>query len=286
MIFRLFPENNVNKTWNETDSICHVATAAALLNKENGSLLITVSQGIRISGNSWIRQRETENAFLSTQRANEIFPGTVWGLTFNIESATAGEVFHLYEVITDLKKVAAGVQIGARPPTCDSASSKLRWTGLFLPFTQRFLSVLDYLVCVAKSSEADMLGGPKYAAEVIGHKYKDIIVNTREVIYGKRNTSLPTVILVGVGWPSVGPTDSSTIQNLQTYWTEVGQWALRNKVLVHMFEAFDQPYRGDFNIRERNDSGGRFGTEAHFGWWRRMKVNNSSIYVEKIFGNL
>jgi len=95
-------------------------------------------------------------------------------------------------------------------------------------------------------------------------------------------------VLIGeTGWPDQGKSfneSPNTIQNLNDYWVQMGQWATENKVRVQMFEAFDEPWKSDQNNADPNNPGGRFGAEGHYGWWKRTNNADANAYVEKVSG--
>jgi hypothetical protein len=61
----------------------------------------------------------------------------------------------------------------------------------------------------------------------------------------------------------------------------MGQWASQNGVKVQMFEAIDEPWKNDETNGDPNNPGGRFGAEAHYGWWKRTSNSDPNSYVDK-----
>ena len=68
---------NVNNAWDQTDSACLIARAAAQINQNNGQTVLRVSQGIYQSNDNNLMNKEIQNAFSAAQDANGIFPNTV-----------------------------------------------------------------------------------------------------------------------------------------------------------------------------------------------------------------
>jgi len=259
-----------------------IAQAAAEINRESGRLVLSMSQGIYQNDNPQVLNREIENAFDSSEHANNIFQGTVWGISYTNQAFTeanaAMELIHkIREKMERARKL--GIKIGARVHNCDdlisaksSQSTKEALKTLALE--------LDYIMCLSYSWHVNQEEvEPSKVAELIGQKYKSWIASFHQV-----NPAL-VVILGETGWPSSGksesgPASSSTIRNLYTFWTEMGKWAARNKLQVNLFEAFDEPWKSD-----PNDAKGKFGTGGHFGWWRRTDNNDWKAYAEKILGS-
>jgi hypothetical protein len=63
----------------------------------------------------------------------------------------------------------------------------------------------------------------------------------------------------------------------------MAEWAVNSKVRIQLFEAFDEPWKSDVKIVDPDLPGGRFGAEAHYGWWKRIDSYNTkpNTFVEK-----
>lgn len=66
--------------WNQLDSNCLVASAAAQLNRQTGRVAIEVAQGIYQQVNPAHLQAEIEAAFSAASSANAVYPNTVTSL--------------------------------------------------------------------------------------------------------------------------------------------------------------------------------------------------------------
>ena len=95
-------------------------------------------------------------------------------------------------------------------------------------------------------------------------------------------------VLIGdTGWPSAGVSFSgthNTLKNMRDYWYRLNEWAAENKIRVHTFEAYDEPWKSNPRTTDPKDPGGAFGGENHFGWWKisdNLRIAEDTI-VEKI----
>jgi hypothetical protein len=70
------------------------------------------------------------------------------------------------------------------------------------------------------------------------------------------------------------------------YWKQLGAWATREKVRIHLFEAFDEPWKGNPTITDPQRPDGKYGAEIHFGWWKRTSNSDPHAFVEKITGKV
>jgi len=265
-------ESNLASKWNETDSICLTATAAAQINRDADRLLLNVSQGINFNyGNIQINTIEVENAFTSAKYANAIYPGTVssvvyyFGSEFNMTT-------HLGTFLKEFdqkrkEESTLGIKIGARIVDCSELiSHQLHWpenTTL-----TRFLERLDFLVC--HEIDEHYKFNPTGLVKAMEKTFKRYAFHLRQA-----HPSV-SIILFGRWWPSNNVVNGSrqewdtyNIENMYKYWTTAGKWAQKNNVEVRMYEAFDQPY-GESIL-------------AHAGWWK-LAEDDILAYEEKVFG--
>jgi len=270
-------EENWKEAWNSTDGDCLVAQAAAELNREHGRLLISMSQGI--DGNSEaILGIEAENAISAAVNANEIFPGTVWGLMYPNGDEEISDSFRTKQGVA--RKL--GLKMGCRIPFCGILSS---FRGKQKIAIEEKLRQFDYIVCIEIIDAADVLLGPEGAVQRVAEKYEDFVTEFHRIHPSAE------LILGEMRWPSSGnhflfPQHLNNPRNFYTYWRKLGEWASKRKARVQMLGAFDEPWKSVYNITDPQEPDGRFGIGAHQGWWRRADNNNISAYVEKILGKL
>jgi len=259
-----YTEGNLGYKWNKSWSICHIATAAAQINRDADRLLLNVSQGIGWNyKNIRISTIEVENAFTSAKYANAIYPGTVSSVVYNFGSEfNTNTTTHLSEKIRQ-QASTMGLRIGAGIQNC----SKLIYSDLHWPENTSltwFLAYVDFLICEETAYPYEYNLDPSVAVKEMENRFLQYSDKLR-----KARPSVP-IVLGGLQWPSksVGNENKEffNIKNIYKYWTTVGKWAQENKVEVRMVDAFDQP-------------AGK-GISAHVGWWQATR------FMEKILCKL
>ncbi|CAL8116678.1 unnamed protein product [Orchesella dallaii] len=255
---------NVDGPWDKADSNCLIARAAAEVNRDYNTVVLSVSIGIFQNDDPNIQQKEIDNAFLAAEDANRIRAGTVWGLVFTNEYVGAGNAGQKVLNMIQSNKARAqsmGLKVGTRTQICTQI-----WNGQNREILIEIAKASDFIMCnlypEQNSDNAD--------AAVKG--ISDAYYSSRDG-FRQHNGNLE-VIIGETGWASGGETNPpqvNTVQNQKDFWNAMKNWAASNRVKVHMFEAFDEPWK-------TGPSG-----EKELGWWKRAP-DNSNYYIEKSTG--
>jgi len=256
---------NDGKPWDQCDSNALIARAAAQINSQYNSVVLSVSQGIyQHPGDPDSMSREIDNAFSAAADANSIFQGTVWGLTFTNEWVTDSnngpQVLQMIQNNAD-RAHGMGLMVGTRVNTCDQI-----WGGDNQAILQQIASASDFIMCnLYPPSGAN---DPSAAVQAVSNAY----YSARDGFW-QTNPQLE-VIIGETGWASQGDTFNGAVNtedNESNFWQGMKSWAQQNQVKVQMFEAFDEPWKNGLD------------GEKHFGWWYRQD-DNDAIYIEKATG--
>lgn len=243
-----------------------VARAAAQINRDYNSVVLSVSQGIFQNENQRIQQREIDNAFSAAEDANRIRAGTVWGLVFTNEYVVnADRGNKVLQMIRNNKDRARqrGLRVGTRVHICGEI-----WNGPNRQILIEIAKVSDFIMC-------NFYPAPNTNnADVAVKQMSDAYYSARDGFW-QHNRNLE-VIIGETGWSSQGktfnnPPQNNNIENLKNFWYKMKEWSNSNRVKVQMFEAFDEPWK-------TGEEG-----EKYFGWWRRAE-DNSNFYIEKATG--
>lgn len=259
---------NVNKRWDRTDSNCLVARAAAIINEEVNHLKLSITQGIAQHDNQLLQETEIENAFTAAKDANRIFRGTVRGLIFTndfVKDPISGQ--KVYDMLRENRERAhsLSLKIGTRISNCHEI-----WRGPNREILIAIAKVSDFIMC--NIYPAHYSDDAEEAVKGISRSYYSSRVGFRG-----HNPNLE-VIIGETGWASEGltefnPPNLNTIEHMRRFWNKMREWALNHQVKVHMFQAFDEPWRNGLD------------GERHFGWWKRAP-DNSNYYIEKTTGDI
>lgn len=229
-------------------------------------VVLSVSQGIFQNENPTFQQKEIDNAFLAAQDANDIFPGTVWGLTFTNEYVVnAGTGQQVLDMIRNNRDRAhqMGLRVGARVHICGEI-----WNGPNQDILSEIAKVSDFIMC-------NLYPGPNTDnADRAVQGISDAYYSARDGFW-RFNSNLE-VMIGETGWASEGqtffnPPHLNTLEHMKNFWNAMQNWASSNRVKVQMFEAFDEPWKTGLD------------GEKHFGWWQRAP-DNSDYYIEKTTG--
>lgn len=93
-----------------------------------------------------------------------------------------------------------------------------------------------------------------------------------------------TELILETGWPSMGWSlngSPNSPENMKEYWVQIGDWAKSYQVKLLLFEAFDQPWKTNFQLKGKNEDG-VCGAAEHYGRWRRKDNSDPGVYIEKI----
>ena len=254
---------NRGKNWDQCDSNALIARAASILNQQGGGPKLTVNIGVFQLGDA-DQQREIDNAYAAAAEANSRSPGTVTGITFTneyIHSVADGE--RVLGMIRGNKN--RGLPVGTRTEICGVYTNKedpLR--GIMNAIAQES----NYIYCNIYPSEADANKGPVAAADAVANYFFYVQSEIKKV-----NPNL-TVMIGETGWPSAGNSfnnSPNSPQNELGYWDRMNWWASNTQIKIQMFQAIDEPWKGDSS---------QFKGEGHYGLWYKPN-NNAAGLVEK-----
>lgn len=268
---------NVNGPWDQGDANCLIARAAGLLNRERSRLDVKVNIGTYQNDNTKIMQKEISAAFDAAADANARYNGTVWGITFTNEYITnESQGYKVLTMITKNKNKAQsqGLQLGTRTQLCGVILSTSN--PLYNIFSQ-IATQSNFIMCNLYPEQRIVHDPIENTVNAVGNAFKSY-----EAAFRRINPRLK--VLIGeTGWPSQGVSfnkSPNNVANLVKYWKSMAAWASKNRVLVHMFEAIDEPWKSDPNNLNPNASNGFNGAEGHYGWWKRQ----GNRYIEKESG--
>jgi len=262
----MFSEWNNGVAWDKVDSNCLIARAAAQINRDRGSVVLSISLGIFQQENDALQKREIDNAFTAAKEANSIFRGTVYNMIFTNEFVTnSANGPKVLKMIQDNKRRAKEMQIrvGTRIHTCGEI-----WGGPNQGIIKQIVRESDFIMC--NLYPAPNSADPRGAIKGISDAY----YSARD---GFRRENPHIEVMIGeTGWSSQGknfynPPQHNNLENLRKFWEAMKEWSQKNQVKVQMFEAFDEPWK-------TGDPG-----EKTFGWWKRAD-DNSKYYIEKTTG--
>jgi len=126
-----------------------VPRIAANLNKENGSLLITLAQGVQGLSDQRAQLEELSSALNGAREANSIFPGTVWAITLNWElGSDVSEGYKILGMISMIRNssLGTGLRIGARAQNCEIAFDPAQYPQL-VGVLAGIVRNSDYIMC-------------------------------------------------------------------------------------------------------------------------------------------
>lgn len=265
--FQLLSDYNVNNPWDQADSNCLIARAAAQINRDHNSVVLSVSQGVYQHENGNLQQKEIDNAFLAAQDANGIRAGTVWGIVFTNEYVTdrnrGQKVLQMIQSNRD-RASRQNLRVGTRIHICGEI-----WNGPNRDILIQIAKASDFIMC--NLYPGANLNNPDVAVQQISDAY----YSARDGFWQHKPNL--EVIIGETGWASQGktfnnPPQNNNLENMKKFWNKMKNWSTTNKVKVQMFEAFDEPWK-------TGEEG-----EKHFGWWKRAP-DNSNYYIEKTTGN-
>lgn len=252
--------------WDKVDSNCLIARAAAQINQERNSVVLSISQGIYQQPDDATQKREIDNAFAAAEDANRIFGGTVYNMIFTNEYVTDNSNGpKVLKMIQDNKGRARSMslRVGTRIHTCGEI-----WGGPNQRIIEQIVRESDFIMCnlYPPSNSRD----PAAAVKAISDSY----YSARDGFW--RHNPRIEVMIGETGWSSSGqnffnPPQYNNVENLRKFWEGMKTWSQQHRVKVQMFEAFDEPWKTGLP------------GEKTFGWWKRAD-DNSRYYIEKSTG--
>jgi exo-beta-1,3-glucanase (GH17 family) len=258
--------------WNQVDSNCHVAVAAAHLNKRRGKVDIKVAQGIYQQSNPQLQQAEIKAAFSAASAANAIVSKTVTSLIFTNEyivDAQTTNAVNAMIVANKQKSHHLDLKVGVRSNTFGNIANPNS------PFHKELKTLIqncDFIQCnlYPEANTATPQEGVHGVSQAF-NRIKSAVdkINPQcEVMIGE------------TGWPSKGISFNKThnnVKNLLAYFEAIDKWASQHRVITYLFEAIDEPWKSDQNKQDPPWQGAN-GAEGHYGLWF---LNDSGGYTHK-----
>ncbi len=250
--------------WNQVDSNCRVAGAAALLNQRRGQRVIEVSQGIYQQSTPELQQAEIGAACTAAQDANAVFPHTVTSLVFTNEYVTDTATTNAVLAMLTANKPAAkalGLKVGVRSQTFGQLTNP---ASPYLAPLQTLVRNCDFILCNL------------YPPNPPGTIQDSLLSVTRA--FDSITAAVVAVnpqcdVMIGeTGWPSAGISFNNsinTVENARSYFEAVRQWSLQRQVVAYYFEAIDEAWKSNRNAAVPPSAPwqGPNGAEGHYGLW-------------------
>ncbi|MBN3910579.1 MAG: hypothetical protein HWQ35_29785 [Nostoc sp. NMS1] len=258
--------------WDQVDSNCRVASAAAELNKLRGQVAIEVAQGIYQQSDTGLQHREIEGAFSAASAANTVFPNTVTSFVFTNEYVVDAQTANAVNAMIVTNKQNAhnlNLKVGVRSHTFGNIANP---SSPFYNEMKTLIQKCDFIQCNLypgsnTPTAQDGVNGVSEAFNMI--KSAVVGVNPQcEVMIGE------------TGWPSQGVSFNNTdnnVNNLLAYSEAIDKWASQQGVITYLFEAIDEPWKSDQNKQDPPWQG-QNGAEGHYGLWY---LDDSGGYTQK-----
>ncbi|MBW4670380.1 MAG: hypothetical protein KME60_23925 [Cyanomargarita calcarea GSE-NOS-MK-12-04C] len=262
--------------WNQVDSNCRVALAAAELNQRKGKVAIEVAQGIyQQLPNAALQQAEIEAAFSAAEAANAVYPNTVTSLVFTNEYVVDAQTANTVNAMIVANKHRAhnlNIKVGVRSHTFGNIANP---NSSFYNELKTLIQNCDFILCnlYPAANTATPIEGVNGVAQAF-NTIKTAVTAIKpqcEVAIGE------------TGWASQGISFNNTVnntQNLLAYYQAIDKWAFEQKVTTYLFEAFDEPWKSNQNaqVPPANSWQGPNGAEGHYGLWY---LDGQGNYTEK-----
>jgi len=260
--------------WNQVDSNCHVAGAAAQVNQQQGKVAIAVSQGIYQQPAPDLQQAEIAAAFAAAQAANSVFANTVTTLVFTNEyvtdAATTGAVTAM---LTANKSKANGLnlKVGVRSQTFGQLTNP---ACPYLAQLQTLVRNCDVILC--NLYPPDPPGTIQDSIRNVAQAFDSI----KSAVAGLNPQC--EVMIGETGWPSAGISFNNSVNNVanaHAYFEAITQWATQRSVMTYYFEAIDEPWKSNQNasVPPAAPWQGPNGAEGHYGIWALDGGNNYGL---------
>ncbi len=258
--------------WNQVDSNCLVAGAAAQLNQQKGKVAIQVAQGIYQHTDAGLQQREIEAAFSAAKAANAVYPNTVTSLVFTNEYVVDPQTANAVNAMIVNNKQKAhnlNIKVGVRSHTFGEIANPHSY---FYNELKTLIQNCDFIQCNLYPGRH--CPNPTEGVNQVGkafHQIKTAVANINpqcEVEIGES------------GWSSEGISfnkTNNTVANLLAYYEVIKKWAEEHRVKTYLFEAIDEPWKSNQN-GSNNPWQGPNGAEGHYGLWF---LNDQGGYTHK-----
>lgn len=258
--------------WNQVDSNCRVAGAAAELNKLRGQVVIEVAQGIYQQSDAALQQAEIEAAFSAASAANAVFPNTVTSFVFTNEYVVDAQTTNAVNAMIVANKQNAhnlNIKVGVRSHTFGNIANP---SSPFYNELKTLIQNCDFIQC-------NLYPGPNTPTPQDGVNGVSQAFNTIKSAVAPINPQCE-VMIGETGWPSQGVSFNNTdnnVNNLLAYFEAIDKWASQQGVITYLFEAIDEPWKSNQNKQDPPWQGPN-GAEGHYGLWY---LDDSGGYTQK-----
>ena len=250
--------------WNQVDSNCHVAGAAAQVNQQQGKVAIEVSQGIYQQSTPALQQAEIAAAFAAAEAANAVFPNTVTTLVFTNEYVTdATTTAAVTAMLTGNKPKAKtlNLKVGVRAQTFGQLTNS---ACPYLTQLQTLVRNCDVILCNLYPPNPP--GTIQDSVQSISQAFDGV----KAAVAGLNPQC--EVMIGETGWPSAGISFNNSVNNAanaQAYYEAIKQWAAQRRVMTYYFEAIDESWKSNQNasVPPAAPWQGPNGAEGHYGIW-------------------
>jgi exo-beta-1,3-glucanase (GH17 family) len=261
--------------WNQVDSNCHVAGAAAQLNQQRGKVAIEVALGIYQQSDGALQQREIEAAFSAAQAANAVYPNTVTSLVFTNEYTIDAQTTNAVNAMIAANKQRAhnqNIKVGVRSHTFGQIANP---NSSYYKELKTLIQNCDFILC-------NLYPPPNAATPQDGVNGVSQALNQIKSAVAGINPQCQ-VMIGETGWSSQGISFNNTdnnVKNLVAYCEAIDKWASQQGVITYLFEAIDEPWKSDQNAPANSATPwqGPNGAEGHYGLWY---LNDQGGYTQK-----
>lgn len=261
--------------WNQVDSNCHVADAAAQLNQQMGKVAIEVAQGIYQHSDTALQQAEVEAAFSAAQSANGVYANTVTSLVFTNEYVIDSQTTNAVNTMITANKQRANnlnIKVGVRSHTFGQLTDP---NSSYYNELKTLIQNCDFILC-------NLYPGQNASTP------QDSVNDVRQA-FNNIKTAVATInpqcqVMIGeTGWPSQGISFNNTennVNNLLAYFEAIDNWVSNEGVIAYLFEAIDEPWKSNQNAQVPPDNPwqGPNGAEGHYGLWY---LDDQGQYIKK-----
>jgi exo-beta-1,3-glucanase (GH17 family) len=261
--------------WNQVDSNCHVAVAAAQVNQQQSKVAIEVSQGIYQQPTPDLQQAEIAAAFAAAQAANAVFAKTVTTLVFTNEYVTdATTTSAVTAMLIDNKQKAKNLslKVGVRSQTFGQLTNP---ACPYLAQLQTLVRNCDVMLCNLY---------PPSPPGTIQESVQSVARSFDSIKAAVADLNPQCEVMIGeTGWPSAGISFNNSVNNTanaQAYFKAIKQWATEQGIIAYYFEAIDEPWKSNRNasVPPTAPWQGPNGAEGHYGIWY---LDGEQNYVPK-----
>jgi len=251
-----------NGNFSENDAIGLTAEMMARVNKKENRK----SSPLKLLAGTWYTAEkfntEVKHAFESSERAMEMFPGTVEGIIISsifVHSKDNAQTIENFMKKFQKRAQTSGLKLGLRHDRCHELENEHS-------NVEQILLLSDFMICTSFPSSDEIQNPPVVVAKIVTNRFLQWREAARKVN--------PKVEIHGeTGWSS-GGSEWNTVENMGAYWAEMNHWTGENKFRIYMGGAFDNP------LNQWSASA------SHEGWWRLKDNDDTTIqgYEQKFSG--